>query len=52
MQGRERGKGRGVEGGREEEERGGNRREGKGRERGLTPHFSLPSAAPAYNNKP
>jgi len=38
-------KGRGGEG-------EGKRREGKGREEGLTPHFSLPSAAATYNNKP
>jgi len=44
--------------GREGEEREGTGRrdrkgrEEKGREGGLTPHFSLPSAAPAYNNKP
>jgi len=42
-------KGRGGEVGRKGEERGGKRREGEGREGGLTPHFSLPSAAPAYN---
>ena len=27
-------------------------REEEGREGGFTPHFSLPSASPAYNNKP
>ena len=42
----------GAGGGREGEERGGKRREGKGREGGLTPHFSLPSVAPSCNNKP
>ena len=43
------GKWRGGE--REGEDRGGKRREGKGRGR-FDPHFSLPSATPAYNNKP
>jgi len=47
MVGKGRGKGRGGKGGREGEERGGKRLEGKGREGSLTPHFSLPSAAPA-----
>ena len=43
MEGREGGrKGRGGEGGREGEERGGKRREGKGREGGLTPTFLYP----------
>ena len=37
----------GARRGREEEGR-----EGKGRDGGLTRHFSLLSAAPAYNNKP
>ena len=36
--------------GREEDEREG--RGWKGMEGGLIPHFSLPSATPAYNNKP
>ena len=48
IEGREGRKGRGGEGegkGREEEGREGDR----GR---FDPHFSLPSAAPAYNNKP
>ena len=38
----------GAGGGREGEGRGG--REGKGGR--FDPHFSLPSTAPAYNNKP
>ena len=54
-QGREggrRGKGR-IGKGRGRKGRGGKRREGKGREGGrFYPHFALPSAAPAYSNKP
>ena len=37
--------------GRKGKMRGGGKGRG-GREEGLTPHFYLPSAVPAYNNKP